>query len=498
MTTVQQAREEVQSLVKQALMIATNPGPTAAGQVEAQLWQILLGVGCALMELYFATQTARLGKRSYEHAAVRYKVCGWDSVEIGTRFGKVAFQRPVGCVMGSDRAARDFPLDREIGLAGSFTLSVVTDLARLCAHMAFAPARALYRATFGWAPSPRALLRMVDAVGAQAKPFVDQSPPPDDDGEVLVVTVDGKGAPAISSKEYHRRARPHAPKQDNQRHGRRQQRREQPKTRRGPGKKSKNAKMAAVGVLYTLRADAEGNLDGPVNKRVYATFQSYRALFEWIHQEAVKRGYGTSKFSKVLFVADGADVLWRLQQEFFPDALPCLDWFHVVEKLWAVGKAVCRNTRRQRGQLEAWVAEHKSMLRKGQVRELLCALEQALQDTAATGPGNKFRRKVLASVLAHLRKHEDRMRYAWLRSQDLEIGSGVVEGAVRHVVGMRLDGPGMRWGRDRAEAVVRIRCILVNGMWEQFESYLRSLPVLRLAGQPVPTRTHDAVVKKAA
>jgi hypothetical protein len=29
----------------------------------------------------------------------------------------------------------------------------------------------------------------------------------EDDGEVLVITVDGKGAPAISSKEYERRAR---------------------------------------------------------------------------------------------------------------------------------------------------------------------------------------------------------------------------------------------------------------------------------------------------
>jgi hypothetical protein len=39
------------------------------------------------------------------------------------------------------------------------------------------------------------------------------------------------------------------------------------RVRREPGKKSKNAKMAAVGVLYTLRRDAEGELDGPLNKQ---------------------------------------------------------------------------------------------------------------------------------------------------------------------------------------------------------------------------------------
>jgi hypothetical protein len=54
------------------------------------------------------------------------------------------------------------------------------------------------------------------------------------------------------------------------------------------------------------------------------------------------------------------------------------------------------------------------------------------------------------------------MQYARLRHADLEIGSGVVEGAVRHLIGVRLDGPGMRWGRDRAEAVLHLRCVLVN------------------------------------
>ncbi len=55
-----------------------------------------------------------------------------------------------------------------------------------------------------------------------------------------------------------RRARPHGAQPANRRHGRRQKRRERPRVRRGPGKKSKNAKMAAIGVLYTLRRDAEG------------------------------------------------------------------------------------------------------------------------------------------------------------------------------------------------------------------------------------------------
>jgi hypothetical protein len=46
------------------------------------------------------------------------------------------------------------------------------------------------------------VLRIVDAVGAQARPFLAQAPPPADDGEVLVITVDGKArrrSPAAST-----------------------------------------------------------------------------------------------------------------------------------------------------------------------------------------------------------------------------------------------------------------------------------------------------------
>ena len=50
------------------------------------------------------------------------------------------------------------------------------------------------------------------------------------------------------------------------------------------------------------------------------------------------------------------------------------------------------------------------------------------------------------------------------------IASGVVEGAARYVVGERLDNSGMRWIEERAEAVLLLRCIEVNGDWEAFMS----------------------------
>jgi hypothetical protein len=495
MASIQQACDEVDRRVRDLRRRVEHA--RTAQEAEEAAWAGMLALGQLLLAGFFARRAAawRLGSR-YSRDGRSYEIVGEDTTAIGTRFGKVDVVRPVGRQVGAPRAPRDLPLDREVGLVGGFTLPVVTLVARLTALMAFSASRGLMRSLFAWAPSSRSVLRIVDAVGAQARPFLDRAPPPDDDGEVLVITVDGKGAPAISSREYERRATPHGARDANRRHARRQKRKDHPRKRRAPGKKSKNAKMAAVGVLYTLRRTSDGRLEGPANKRTYATFVSYRALFEWIHAEAVRRGYGTKKFRKVLFIADGAEAIWSLQQEFFPDADVCLDWFHVVEKVWKAGKAICRGTRRERRHLEGWVAEQKRILRHGGHGDVAAIIETALDATPLTGPGNKYRREVLAEVAAHLRKNAARLEYSRLRREDLDISSGIIEGAVRHLVGVRLDGPGMRWSRDRAEAVLQLRCVLINGLWDDFERFLGARGV-RLAAQPVPTRTHDAIRKAA-
>jgi hypothetical protein len=482
--------------MQQLVALVDRQSRQTATEVEIALWSGVLRLGAAMMALFFAHQAAKWpsGLR-YELGGVEHEVQGADAVEIGTKFGKVSVAQPIGRVVGRPRDRRDLPMSRTLGLPGGFTLPFVTLVAKFCALMAFAPTRQMLRDLLGWAPAPRSVLRMVDTVGAQARGFLEQAAVPDGDTDVLLITADGKGAPAISSAENAKRRQPHRKGTG----GLRQKMSGSPKKRRGPGKKSKNAKMAAVGAICTLKVDESGNAR-PVNKRMYATFKSYRELFVWLKAEAVRRGYGTTKFKKVQFVADGADTLWDLQQEFFPDAEVCLDWVHAVEKLWDCGKAINRGSRTKRKPLEAWVHEQKKLLRCGKLKEVLATLQTALDATAVTGPGNKFRRKVLEDTIKHFTKNRSRMRYQKLRQHGLVIGSGLIEGTVRHLVGMRLDGPGMRWGKARAEAVLHLRCVLLNGLWTDFESYLAHRHSLRLVSNPVPTVTHDAKqqVKKAA
>ena len=68
------------------------------------------------------------------------------------------------------------------------------------------------------------------------------------------------------------------------------------------------------------------------------------------------------------------------------------------------------------------------------------------------------------------------MNYKWLIDRDLEIGSGAVEGAVNHLVALRFDHGGMRWIRERAQALLQLRCIHLNGDWDAFLNW--ALPQL--------------------
>lgn len=503
--SIERARRNVQRAFDEALSWTEASKKRSLWEFERGLWTLMLALGRALVELFLVRCVARPRPSEYERDGVPYEL---DlkrprTTQLGTRFGKVPFRRPVGRIPWSRECAADLPIDRELGLCSGFSLGVVMAITRLCAQMAFLHARETFREAHEWMPSPRAVLRMVDGVGEQARPFLEQAPTPEGDGEVLVIQADGGGAPMINTVEYSRRRRKRAEASLERRHRRRpsqrkgtptssttrRQRREKrkahPRKRKTKGKKSKNAKVAIVGVIYTLRQTPDG-LEGPINKRICATFESHEALFLWLRREADKRGYGR-KYS--LFLADGCQHIWRLQQRYFPEADVCLDWFHVVEKLWTAGTCLHREGS---SQLANWVAQQTKLLRRGRVSAVLDAIEQARRTIPKTGPGNKGKRERLRDIHKHLAKHKHRMRYHLLRDQDLDIGSGAVEGAVRNLVRIRLDGPGMRWGRERAERVLHLRCILLNGQWDEFAEYLAAQNSVRLPAKPIPARPHDA------
>jgi len=349
---------------------------------------------------------------------------------------------------------------------------------RLATKMSYEQARLVFGCFLGWSPSTSSIENAVLGLGKRTATWIEQAPAPEGDGETLVVQIDNKATPTATDEELARR-RGKRRKQaypDSPRHrGRVKRQRRGPKKRRKKGDKSKNGRATTVLTMYTLKqaqtSDGTPYLQGPINKWVYGSYAKKEHVFAIARREADKRGFTVKSGKRVQFVSDGDETLAELAKKYFPNAMHTLDWVHATEYLWKAGRCFHKEGS---AALTAWATEQKTRLLNGQVRRVLRELRDRLAAIPKTGPGNKGRRKRAATSLNYLRKRVHMMNYKELCKLDLETASGAVEGAVRYVVAQRFDQCGMRWIRERAEALLQLRCIELNGQWNAFLDFVHS------------------------
>jgi hypothetical protein len=77
------------------------------------------------------------------------------------------------------------------------------------------------------------------------------------------------------------------------------------------------------------------------------------------------------------------------------------------------------------------------------------------------------KRKALEDLRRYIQTNEDQMRYDLFRDKGYAIGSGMVEGACKHVVGDRLKRSGMIWSRVGSSAILALRICWLNKQWDQ-------------------------------
>jgi hypothetical protein len=446
----------------------SDPGAASFLDFETALLGLLRSLGCVLIQLFLRARHDRLdpaawkarGYRTADPAAGR---------TLKTSCGPVAYVRAF-LVPRRGGGPGVHPLDIALGLSrDAYTPLVIGWFCRLATRVSFQAASRLGGMFLGAAPPCSAIEEWVLGLARPAYVYLSDGPVPTDDGEVLVIEIDGKAAPTATEQELARRRGPrarHPPGCKCQRHrGRARRQRRGRKARRKKGDKSKNGRSATLVVMYTLRRGEDGRLHGPVNKKVFGTFGSRRSALEWARAQATRRGFPPGTAKTVQVVVDGEACLEQRLRRLFRGATLTLDVRHAQEKLWEVGRLFHREGS---AELTCWVEELGELLYKGHVRALLGRLERELGDVSPRGPGTKEKRGVLKRVIGYLEARVKLMDYGRLRTEGLVIASGVVEGAARYVVGERLDNSGMRWIEERAEAVLLLRCIEVNGDWEAF------------------------------
>ncbi|MFH1344331.1 MAG: hypothetical protein ABIL01_24505 [Pseudomonadota bacterium] len=454
---------------------ARRDEPVSFRAFELELRLVVFSFARVAVMLFLALREEQV-MRSYpqqiERDGRRFRRAPAIARSLTTLFGVVryarTYMREVGC-----RSRHGFhPLDVSLGLLGDrFSWNVLTLAARLATKLSFADARA----TLAWfvpdAPSTEVIEQVVLGLGRHTADWFEQAPAPEGDGEVLVIMFDGKGAPTATESELSRRRGKRRRRQlpESPRHRGRQRRRYWDKRpRRKKGDKSKNAKMATMVVMFTLRRNGS-KLLGPINRRLYASFAPKRHAFAIARRDADKRGFAPGSGKLIQIVTDGDLDFDVYVSEYFPEAMHTMDVMHVIEKLWTAGECLFDEGSKP---LREWIDAQKERLYGGKVEAIIAELWRRLDAIARTGPGNKGRRDRLLGVIRYLDKRVAKMPYDNLIKLDLELGTGAVEGAVKNIIGKRCDHGGMRWIKERVEAIVQLRCIEANGDWDRFVSFV--------------------------
>ena len=176
-----------------------------------------------------------------------------------------------------------------------------------------------------------------------------------------------------------------------------------------------------------------------------------------IYREACKRGWSRAK--KKVVIGDGAEWIWNLVAEHFPDAMQIVDLYHARQHLWEVARQLYPH---EEVKQKAWMKVHqKRLLDKGKITKLVSSLRSS--DSHHPEVVEKIR-----SEADYFERNAKRMQYPKFRRQHLFIGSGVIEAGCKTVIASRLKRSGMFWTVPGANAILTLRCSHLNGRFEDY------------------------------
>jgi hypothetical protein len=316
------------------------------------------------------------------------------------------------------------------------------------------------------------------AAAKDVQPFYAQKPAPDaaDEAELLVATIDGKGVPMRPAEPIGSRLR------------------------NAVGEKPNKKKEAVVSAVYTIerhRRTAEDVLrevdednrivpplvpppqkPRPKNKRVRATMRGKLEAFDEVRRQLDQRDPAGQR--KWIALTDGSEALQDLALKKLAGptgVVLILDIMHVLTYLWSAALAFHRD-----GSPEAsrWVMNKLRLLLEGKVGYVVGSLRALLAGNRLS----KTKRASFAKAIAYMTRNRAFMEYDVYLREGYPIGSGVVEGACKHVVKDRMECTGMRWNKDGAQATLELRAVSINGDWEAFWRFHTGRERARLHGAP--------------
>ena len=167
---------------------------------------------------------------------------------------------------------------------------------------------------------------------------------------------------------------------------------------------------------------------------------------------------------ELVILGDGAEWIWNLVAEHFPQAIQILDWFHATEYLMPVAKAAFTAEEAR----QDWVTQAKQALWEGMIDEVIAICLDLVRTEDSSDP---------AFVAArYFDQNRQRMNYPYYRQQGYQIGSGTIESAAKQIGTMRMKVAGATWNETSARSVAKARAAYLSNEWDELAAY-RALPI---------------------
>ena len=167
-----------------------------------------------------------------------------------------------------------------------------------------------------------------------------------------------------------------------------------------------------------------------------------------------RRRLGVGGVSSAL--GDGAKWIWNLVWEVFGKTEECLDIFHGAEHISDCGKVLFGESPAK----TEWFERMRLVL----ISEGFPGVEREL-NRLKTGLNEK-QLEAVDLLLEYLRNNAQRLHYRERLATGRAIGSGLIEGACKNLVGRRLKQTGACWRLPRANRIAFLCAVLYSHQWK--------------------------------
>jgi hypothetical protein len=158
-------------------------------------------------------------------------------------------------------------------------------------------------------------------------------------------------------------------------------------------------------------------------------------------------------------LADGAVWIWSIILVVFGKTNECLDVYHALEKISVCGKSLYGSGQAFSG----WLDRMRNVL----LSEGFQGMERELQLLKVGLEPESKQSEYIDSLLEYLRKNKDRLKYCERLFEGRAIGSGMIEGACKNLIGKRLKQTKACWRVPRANKIASICAIMYSEQWER-------------------------------